>query len=204
MEKPVSAKRNEVTDRYVDLVRHGEVAGGVCFRGCSDDPLSDLGWAQMSQAVADAPTWTSIISSPLKRCADFAARFAETHALPLERMDALRERDFGAWERLPAHEIATEDLTRFWDDPAGFTPPDAEPFDAFRTRVLEGWEQLLRRPDPHSLVITHGGVIRLILAELLQMPTSSLLLIEVPHACRTRIRIPEPPGRASLVFHRCN
>ncbi|NEV63117.1 histidine phosphatase family protein [Thiorhodococcus minor] len=193
-----------MTDRHVDLLRHGEVAGGVCFRGRSDDPLSDLGWAQMSQAVADAPTWTSILSSPLQRCAAFGECFADTHALRLERVDALSERDFGAWEGMPAHEIATEDLTRFWADPASFTPPEAEPFEAFRRRVLETWQKLLERPDPHSLVITHGGVIRVILAELLQMPTTSLLLIDVPHACRTRIRIPKPPGRPSLVFHRCN
>ncbi|NEX19604.1 histidine phosphatase family protein [Thiorhodococcus mannitoliphagus] len=193
-----------MTDRYLDLLRHGEVAGGACFRGRSDDPLSNLGWAQMSQAVADAPTWTGIVSSPLTRCAAFGQCFADTHGMPLEQMDALRERDFGAWEGVPAHEIATEDLTRFWEDPAGFTPPEAEPFDAFRARVLDGWRQILERTDPHSLVITHGGVIRVILAELLQMPTSSLLLIEVPHACRTRIRIPAPSGRPSLVFHRRN
>nr|WP_242482364.1 histidine phosphatase family protein [Thiocystis violacea] len=188
----------------MDLVRHGEVEGGPCFRGRSDDPLSGLGWAQMSQAVADAPTWTHIISSPLKRCADFAERFAETYKLPLERMDALRERDFGAWDGVPTHEIPPDDLSRFWEAPAEFNPPEAETFTDFRARVLEGWHQILRRPDPHTLVITHGGVIRTILTDLLMMPPSALLLIEVPYACRTRIRAPEPPGRPSLVFHRGN
>lgn len=176
--------------------------GGACFRGRSDDTLSDLGWAQMSQAVADAPTWTGIVSSPLKRCADFAERFAETHALGLDRVDALRERDFGSWEGLAANEIAPEDLGRFWADPASFTPPGAEPFSDFRTRVLDAWRQILKRPDRHTLVITHGGVIRTILADLLTMPDSALLLIEVPHACRSRIRVHAPPGRPSLVFHR--
>ena len=191
-----------MTDRYVDLLRHGEAQGGIRFRGSSDDPLSDFGWAQMSQAVADAPTWTRIVSSPLARCSAFAERFAETHGLSLELVDALRERDFGDWEGLPPHEIAAAELGRFWDDPTSFTPPGAEGFAEFRDRVLEGWRDILDRPEPHTLVITHGGVIRIILADLLMMPPAALLLIEVPFACRTRIRVTDPPGRPTLVFHR--
>lgn len=193
-----------MTDRYLDLLRHGAVRGDASFRGTTDEPLTDLGWSQMSQAVTDSPTWTHIVSSPLKRCAEFAERFAETHGLPLEIMDALRERDFGDWEGLPAHEIPEADLARFWEDPAGFDPPGAEPFADFSARVLAAWDQIRRHGSPHTLVITHGGVIRVILASLLMMPAQALLLIEVPHGSRTRLRVPDPPGRPSLIFHRCN
>lgn len=191
-----------MTERYLDLLRHGEVQGGVRFRGNCDDPLSEQGWSQMSQALTDAPTWTSIISSPLRRCAAFATRCAETHDVPLVFMDALKERDFGSWEGRATDEIAPEDLACFWNDPVGFTPPGAEPFAEFRARVLDGWRQILTRTDPHTLVVTHGGVIRMIIAEILMMPGQATLLIEVPYASRTRLRIHEPPGRPSLVFHR--
>jgi alpha-ribazole phosphatase len=51
-----------------------------------------------------------------------------------------------------------------------------------------------------SLVVTHGGVIRVIVGEVLQMPPPALLLLEVPHACRTRIRLPVGDGLPSLVL----
>ncbi len=185
---------------FVDLLRHGEVAGGACFRGERDDPLTVIGWEQMTQAMAE-PVWSEIISSPSRRCADFARQLAATHGLPLRLLDAVRERGFGAWEGRTTDQIPLDDLMQFWNDPAGFTPPDAELFAVFRDRVLSVWRELCDNPTPR-LLITHGGVIRVLIAEVLQMPDSALLLIEVPFANLTRLRLSEPPGRPSLVFHR--
>lgn len=36
-----------------DLIRHGEPEGGRKFRGSTDHPLSQDGWAQMRYAVQD-------------------------------------------------------------------------------------------------------------------------------------------------------
>ncbi|MEK6748901.1 MAG: histidine phosphatase family protein, partial [Pseudomonadota bacterium] len=35
----------------VDMIRHGEPVGGKRYRGHRDDPLSDIGWRQMREAV---------------------------------------------------------------------------------------------------------------------------------------------------------
>ncbi len=171
------------------------------FRGHCDTPLSEQGWSQMSQALTDAPTWSAIVSSPIRRCAEFATCCAETHGVALTFMDALKERDFGSWNGRTTQEIAPKDLESFWSDPVGFTPPDAEPFGDFQARVLDGWRKILTHPDPHTLLITHGGVIRLIIAEVLMMPDQATLLLEVPYASRTRLHLYPPPGRPSLVFH---
>lgn len=191
-----------MTEALVDLLRHGEVPGGACFRGSRDDALSEQGWEQMRRAVADCSSWTRVLSSPARRCLDFATHLAERRGLALKVLEPLRERHFGAWEGLAADRIPLDQLSRFWDDPAGFTPPGAEPFGAFRERVLDAWDQVLEGLGPHSLIVTHGGVIRVLVARVLQMPAAATLLIEVPHACLTRLRINEPPGRPSLVFHR--
>ena len=37
----------------IDLIRHGEPVGGRKYRGQTDDPLSEKGWAQMWAAVGD-------------------------------------------------------------------------------------------------------------------------------------------------------
>lgn len=190
-----------MAERLIDLLRHGGVQGGARFRGDQDDPLTPLGWEQMRQATADRPGWTRIVSSPLRRCCEPARELARDLGLAIEERAALRERGFGAWEGLTVDQVPGDILGRFWADPVGYTPPGAEPFAAFRTRVMDGWHDLLREPDPHALLVTHGGVIRILVAEVLRMPAEAFFLIEVPHACRTRLRIPAPPWRPSLVSH---
>lgn len=188
-----------MTARLLDLLRHGEVQGGARFRGKQDDPLSPLGWEQMRRATSDRPGWTRIISSPSRRCADFARDLADELGLPFEERAVFRERGFGAWEGLAADEIPGELLDRFWSDPVNYTPPGAETFAAFRARVLEGWRDLLCATDPHALLVTHGGVIRILASEVLRMSEDGFLLFEAPYACHVRLRIPGPPWLPSLV-----
>ncbi|WP_300970799.1 histidine phosphatase family protein [Thiocapsa sp.] len=183
-------------DRFVDLLRHGEAQGGARFRGGHDDPLSAEGWDQMTRATAVNPDWTRVVSSPSRRCSAFAQRIAESHKLPLAILPGLRERGFGAWEGLAAHQIPAEELTRFWDDPVGYAPPGGEPFEVFRERVIAAWGQVCDAGGPFTLAVTHGGVIRVVLAEVLRMPPEASLLIEVPRpvypACACR-RLPGDP-----------
>jgi alpha-ribazole phosphatase len=195
-----------MTQGFVDLLRHGDVEGGQCFRGRLDDPLTPAGWAQLRAATACASAagpgpWDRILSSPLRRCADFARELSAGLGLPMEILQDLRERDFGDWEGLPADRIPIEDLCRFWSDPLGFDPPGAEPFGAFGDRVGSAWGEILASDARHPLVVTHGGVVRAILAEVLGLHADAWLLVEVPPACRTRLRIPGGAGRPSLVTH---
>ncbi|RKT45389.1 histidine phosphatase family protein [Thiocapsa rosea] len=188
-------------DRFVDLLRHGEAQGGARFRGGHDDPLSAEGWDQMTRATAVNPDWTRVVCSPSRRCSAFAQRLAESNKIPLVILSGLRERGFGAWEGMAAHQIPAEELTRFWDDPVGYAPPGGEPFEIFRERVMATWRQVCDECEPFTLAVTHGGVIRVVLAEVLRMPSEASLLIEVPPACLSRLRVPESPGRPSLMRH---
>lgn len=194
-----------MTDRFVTLLRHGEVVGGARFRGGHDDPLCDAGWAQMhavaARAAAQPHQWTRVVSSPARRCAEFARQIAQERRLPLHLAWQFGERCFGDWEGLAAHQIPAAELTRFWDDPVGYTPPGAEPFGSFRTRILSGWASLLAEPHAHTLVVTHGGAIRVVVAAVLGLGDPSGILIEVPLACTARVRLPPAPGRPSLMSH---
>lgn len=194
-----------MTGRQVDLLRHGEVQGGPCFRGQRDDPLADLGWQQMQGALRDlaeqGARWDGVVSSPAVRCQAFAARFATERHLPLRIDPALSERAFGAWEGRRASDIPLADLSAFWADPQAFTPQDAERFTAFRHRVATAWNALVTTSPGHLLLITHGGVIRVILGEVLGLADNALLLLEVPPACVTRLRLADGDGRPSLVGH---
>ncbi|QLF92711.1 alpha-ribazole phosphatase family protein [Pseudomonas sp. ABC1] len=170
----------------LDLLRHGETLQGGGFRGRIDDALSETGWAQLHTTVAGVGGWQRVVSSPLRRCADFAMHLADQRALPLELATDLRELDFGDWEGRTAAELMdgqSEALGRFWDDPYGFTPPGGEPLLAFQARVIEGVRALARQyAGQHLLLVTHGGVMRLLLAQARGLPRQHLLQVEVGHA----------------------
>lgn len=188
--------------RFVDLLRHGAVRGGARLRGSCDDPLTPDGWAQMARATADAPAWSLILSSPAQRCAAFACQLAAQREIPLRIDPALAEWQFGAWDGVPFAQLPADQLLQLWTDPAHFAPPNAEPFAAFQARVRTAWQTLLQSNEPHCLLITHGVVIRVLIAEVLKMPTTALALLEVPSANLTRLCLYPPPGQPSLLFHR--
>jgi alpha-ribazole phosphatase len=185
----------------IDLLRHGEVEGGVRFRGSTDDPLTAEGWAEMWAVVGTELHWNRIVSSPLARCADFARALARCRSIPLEINEDLRELHFGAWERWTAAELMQdqpEALTGFWQDPLKHPPPGAEPLVQLQSRMLTVWNSLLARyPREHMLLITHGGPIRIFLCHVLGKPLNRLLEIDVTPATLYRLCV-RPDTDSSL------
>jgi alpha-ribazole phosphatase len=170
----------------LDLLRHGETTGGNGFRGSLDDELTEHGHTQMQHALLAFGGWDLVISSPMLRCRLFAEQFAQARGLPLRIEDDLRELHFGDWEGRNAAEILFEDeqaLGQFWTDPYRFTPPAAEPVRDFAKRVLTTVGRLSSElAGQRVLVITHGGVMRLLLARARGLPEAQLLQVEVSHA----------------------
>jgi len=184
------------TDRthiHIDLLRHGETVAGSVYLGRSDAPLSELGSRQMAEALLDAPRYHAVLSSPLVRCAEFAQDYAQRHGLPLHYDARLQEMDFGAWDGRSAAEIAAADagaLENFWRDPVACPPPQAEPLLSVQARVLNAWRELPARfPGQRVLLVTHGGVMRIILCHLQQRPLNELLNLSVPHAALYQISV---------------
>jgi alpha-ribazole phosphatase len=169
----------------LDLLRHGETEFGGGLRGSLDDALTDTGWQQMRSAVAEAGPWDRIISSPLQRCARFAEELAAQRGLPLHLEPALQELHFGDWEGHSAAQLMETDaegLGLFWSDPYGFTPPNGEPVTAFSQRVLGAIERLhVAHDGERVLLISHGGVMKLLLAQARSLPRAHLLQVEVGH-----------------------
>jgi len=195
---------NEFT--VVDLLRHGEPDGGQKFRGAVDDPLSERGWEQMRTAVGDYRQWEAIISSPLIRCAAFAQELAERLDCPLHIIPAFTEISFGVWEGRSVAEVHETDpraLGQFWRDPVAYPIPDGEPVVDFDQRIGQAWEALLEEyRGRHVLLVTHGGVIRMVLRQLLDMPIRRIWRMEAPFASLTRMRVHrDPESEPHLVFH---
>lgn len=192
----------------VDLIRHGMPVGGRRYRGHLDDPLSEQGWQQMWDAVADAHPWDVIVTSPLQRCRAFAEALATRHGLPLEVEEGFREISFGAWEGRHVRTIleeTPEQIEAYWRDPVANTPPGGEALEAFRDRLIVAWRRVTAdHTGRHILMVTHGGVIRTLVAEQMGLPLNAVLRVEIANAGITRLRLQEDVnGRPapSLVFH---
>lgn len=193
----------DVMTTMVDMIRHGEPVGGKKYRGQLDDPLSELGWAQMRAAVEGHRPWDAVVSSPLSRCAAFAQELAARHDLPLQVDARLMEIGFGDWEGHTAEELRAREpdaLLGFWQDPLHNRPPGAEGLTQFRDRVVAAWNDILERyAGRHVLVVGHAGVIRMIVRHVLDMPLDRMFRLHVPNAGLTRIRI-EGQGEDALPF----
>lgn len=180
---------------YLELLRHGETELGGGLRGSLDDALTALGWEQMREAVKGRGPWDRIVSSPLQRCALFARELSEQLNLPVSFEKDLQELHFGAWEGQSAAalmETDAEALGLFWNDPYAFTPPDGEPVHAFSARVLSAVNRLQQRFEGERvLLVCHGGVIKLLLAQAKGLPREHLLQVAVAHGALFGLQVAE-------------
>ena len=179
-----------------DLLRHGQPQGGSCLLGSTDHPLTKEGWQQLRIATSPNPGWTKIISSPLCRCAEFAKEFSKENKLPLTVMEEWQEISFGEWDGKGYQEIYQEypnALSAFWDAPRKNTPPGGEPLDEFSKRIHQAWLDLIQQSgNEHILLVTHSGVIRQVLAHILDIPdtsTAPTTRIHTPYASLCRIEV---------------
>lgn len=172
------------TTMRMDLLRHGDT-GQRSYRGQLDDPLTDIGWSQLRDAVVGRD-WDVIVSSSMQRCAAFARELARERGLPLALDARLVEYHFGHWQGVPIEDLAEtqgEALGRFWSDPGANPPPGAETFAAFGQRLSAALDDIVRRHGGQRvLVITHGGAIRLLRCIAEARDFGDMAGIDVPHA----------------------
>jgi len=182
-----------MNELILDLLRHGEPAGGHRFRGHGiDDPLSELGWQQL-QAAARRDQWDHVVSSPLLRCRAFAERLAGERGVPLSIEADLREVGFGVWEGRSRDEVKQlwpEQYQAFYRDPVRHRPEGAEDLLEFAARVRGVLERLVEQFDSgRVLLVVHAGVIRAALGWALQAEPRFWYRAEVSTGGMTRLRV---------------
>ncbi len=169
------------------LVRHGETMANREYRyiGIKDEPLSTLGQTQaiqLAEALSVLPI-AAVYSSPLQRTYDTAVPIAARHKLAVQRVDDLRECDFGTWEGLKRAEIielspVDAQRIREWERNASVAPPEGESFEALQQRVCAVVESLAQaHPDQTIVLVTHVGPIKVLLSTALGAPLTSAFRI---------------------------
>lgn len=179
----------------ITLLRHGEVELNGVFCGSTDSALSDNGWSQMQKALENEKGWDTIISSPLQRCQEFAESLSSEEEISLSLNENFQEINFGAWEGLDPKDILEDEteadaLNAWWKAPTRIVPPEGEAFLDFRGRVLKAFNETVQEhKDENILLVTHAGVIRVIMMHILGMQDEHLFRLNVAYASLTKIRI---------------
>lgn len=156
--------------RNVYLLRHGEISHTGSLAGHTDFELTELGLFQMQQSVKGL-SFDYCISSPLQRCRVFAEQTAKVRQLPLVVCDEIKEMYFGAWDGKSYEQLwqqSKPNIGDFWHKPFEHAPPEGESFLVFYQRVTNWWQTFLNNQVlQDTLVVTHAGVIKCLLAHLL-------------------------------------
>jgi len=180
------------------LIRHGETEGGEVprYKGSIDVPLSAHGIDQMrrvSQRIAADTTLRALYSSDLARAVKSAETIGEPHSLRPEVIPGLRERSFGIWEGMSFDEIREKHPLEFeaWaGNPLEFSPMGGETTLEVSARCMEALNSLLNdhRGEPIA-VVSHGGIIRIILCHMLGMPLENIFRIDQDYGALNVIEI---------------
>ncbi len=155
----------------------------------SDPDLSDEGLAQIQRlpaALARFPI-SRVIASPQRRAIQTAEPVAAARDLPIEIDDRFAEYDRELPMYIPVEQIRQE-MPEEWARLAQGHLPSAVDADAFRARIRAAVDDLVTATDPDDTVavFSHGGVINVLLHEILG--TARLLSFPVDYASVTRLR----------------
>jgi broad specificity phosphatase PhoE/ribonuclease HI len=153
------------------LLRHGqtELSTQRRYSGRGNPALTDVGCRQAdaaAQYLASRGNIAAVISSPLQRAYDTAARAAKALGLDVTVDDDLIETDFGSWEGLTFGEAAERDpeLHRLWLRNTSVTPPEGESFDRVADRVQRARARIISEYGGETvLVVSHVTPIKTLL-----------------------------------------
>jgi alpha-ribazole phosphatase len=104
----------------------------------------------------------------------------------------LREIDFGQWEKMTFGEIlaaSPNDVARWTDFDPDFSFPRGEAICDFQARLKRFAETFADTNADSVLAVTHGGVIRFLICQFLQLSPWQYILFDVKPASVTVIQI---------------
>ena len=161
------------------IVRHGETDYNKNgrYQGQTDIPLNDLGREQtryVGQRLA-AVALDAIYSSDLSRAYETARAVAAGRPIQLE--PRLREIHVGRVAGMSHQEIEASEPA-FWAalkaDPERVPFPEGESALDLQKRAVEALEAIAAsHPEGHVAIVTHGGVIKAMVAAVLGLPLAA-------------------------------
>ncbi len=189
------------------LLRHGEVEEPYhrVFGGRIDMNLSPRGHEQadalatfMRRRPIDA-----IYASPMRRAQQTLAPLASHCAKAASTKPEFREVDFGDWTGLTWEQVKSRyDVSAFFwlDQIARAAIPNGETGAEFRNRVEPTLMQIVAEHAGQSVaIVCHGGVIRMMLSILLELPLAKMASFEIDYASVTQVEHHTPKNEVTLL-----
>lgn len=176
------------------FIRHGETDWNFEGRmqGQRDIPLNVTGESQATgngarlkdymQREGLDPDALDFVASPLVRTRATMERLRRAMGLDpatYRTEDQLKEITFGAWEGFTLEELAEEEQDLILQRRAnkwGFVPPGGESYEMLADRIGL-WLQSVKRP---SVVVSHGGVFRVLRGHLEGREKAAVPKLDVP------------------------
>ena len=111
----------------------------------------------------------------------------------VESLEKFNEVDFGEWEGLTHHEILEkyEKVMASWiSDPSKEQIPGGEDWGAFEQRVISEFERILDITGQGRIaIVTHAGPIKIILGNILEVPSNRYWQIYQDKGATNTIRV---------------
>ncbi len=177
------------------LVRHGETEANVAglYSGHAPTPLTERGIAQaqtLGTLLRNVPV-DNVLCSELERACHTTQLILGDREVPVRKIPELNEMFFGDWEMRHHRDLAREDAENYavWcNDWQNATPTNGEGFQAFSQRVERFITQLADyKASQNLLVVSHQGVLSVMIARLLSMPASAMWHFRVEQGCWSAI-----------------
>jgi len=168
----------------IHLIRHTAVENPdhLCY-GFAEMPLRES-FEEDFKLIQIDKDFDLIMSSPSQRC-QMLAKYFKFNCQTDER---IREMNFGDWELKKWSEIPEEEINPWYEDFVHVKVKNGENLLEMQTRVSEFWNELISKENMNKvLVITHTGVIRLILQSILKFPLENMFSIQIDYGKRTVI-----------------
>ena len=151
------------------LIRHTAplIEKGTCYGQADIDVMSTF---QEEAAIIRnvlPTTGIQIYSSPLQRCRKLAEHLFPSHSIQFEA--DLKEISCGEWELLKWDDIPKEVIDPWMNDFVNVGIPGGESYVQLFQRVVNCFTRISQQGHP-AAIVTHGGVIRSIIAHLTNTP----------------------------------
>lgn len=184
------------------LIRHTslQIAPGICY-GQSDIDVAENFMSEVNIAKQKLSSWhyDAVFCSPLQRCVKLTEALNYAN---FELDERLKELHFGDWEMQDWSTIPRELFDTWAQNYAELSPPNGETFSQLQQRGLMFLDEMRSLyPEQHLLVVTHGGMIRALLAHVLNMPLRGLFRFNIDYASLTQLDFSGAIPKINFVNH---
>jgi alpha-ribazole phosphatase len=166
------------------LVRHTRTVAppGICYGQTDLLPASDDDMVKVAGQLRSYPSPT-VFSSPLNRCRLLAEKISSQITFD----DRLMELNFGNWEMKYWDDLRGPEVDEWMNDFVNVSCPKGESYAQMENRVLDFINSLKFTQPKNVIIVTHAGVIRILLAKFRKIPLKNSFDIQIDYGQIDRI-----------------